>query len=105
MTAGSPNKTFEPGAVGTLLRGKKIPSNFPEADIPRCPICHGNAAPCSNVSEAQEAAAAKLRTVFALRNLTGPISAVRHTISCRVAASSKRPHIPVTRVFHLLAIV
>lgn len=59
MTAGSPNKTFEPGAVGTLLRGQKIPSNFPEADTPRCPICHGNAAPCSNVSEAQIATFAK----------------------------------------------
>jgi hypothetical protein len=41
--------------VSALLRGQKIPSNFPEADIPRCPICHGNAAPCSNVSEAQNA--------------------------------------------------
>ncbi|AUR13691.1 hypothetical protein PhaeoP48_03753 (plasmid) [Phaeobacter inhibens] len=32
-----------------------------------------NAAPCFKVSGTQEAAAAKLRTVFAFRNLTGPL--------------------------------
>ncbi|MBO9441268.1 hypothetical protein J7363_04115 [Phaeobacter italicus] len=50
MAAASPFKTFEPGAAGTLLERQKIPPDFPEADIPHCPISHGNAAPRSNVA-------------------------------------------------------
>lgn len=61
MTDLSPFKTFEPGAAGTLLQRQKIPPDFPEADIPHCPICHGIAALGTYVSEAHLADFAKSR--------------------------------------------
>lgn len=64
--------TFARCAATPSPQARRNQPDFPKADLQGCTVDQDDAAPRSKVGGAQEAAAAKLRTVFALRNLIGP---------------------------------
>ena len=68
----NPFMTFEIGAAILLLQGQRQVAKLRKAAVQRGSSDLVDATPITSGSDAQEAAAAKLRTVFALRNLIGP---------------------------------
>lgn len=70
--ARSPFETFTQEGSVPLLQARRKSAIFPRADFQTASKDRNNAAHRPSVSEAQEAAAAKLRTAFAFQNLMGP---------------------------------
>ena len=69
----SPNVALVSGELTAPLRERCIWGIFPKAATQQVVAALADAAVSTRGSEAQETTAAKLRTVFALRNLTGPL--------------------------------
>lgn len=96
--------TFEIGAAILLLQGQRQVAKLRKAAVQRGSSDLVDAAPITSGSDAQEAAAAKLRTVFALRNLTGPkLPYVRHSNCCSAACLCGHSRQPRNRAWPALA--